>query len=141
VITSTLSGLIEDIVVSIVILLIASLRYDGGTVFQGAISRRSEIVFVVGLRLISETLLDLDQSRYSVESFFSQKERSSASLLNSGMTLRSFLICFFIGAIPSGIKKGEKMSDCDWKGAFPLQIVVTVNGVSTTVVISEKDAS
>jgi hypothetical protein len=26
-------------------------------------------------------------------------------------------------------------------GAFPLQIVVTVNGVSTTVVISEKDAS
>jgi len=41
----------------------------------------------------------------------------------------------------SGIKKGEKMSDCDWKGALPLQIVVTVNGVSTTVVISEKDAS
>jgi hypothetical protein len=41
VITSTLSGLIEDIVISIVILLVASLRYDGGTVFQGAISYRS----------------------------------------------------------------------------------------------------
>jgi len=42
--TSTLLGLIEDIVISIVVFLVVSLRNTAGTVFQGANSAAHQIM-------------------------------------------------------------------------------------------------
>ena len=54
--------------------------------------RRREIVLVDGFRFGSATWLAFVQSTYSQESFFSQKLRSSASVLNVGVALRGLLI-------------------------------------------------
>jgi len=46
--TSTRLGLIEDIVISIVVFLVVSLRNTDGTVFQGTNSDKSRLNFVRG---------------------------------------------------------------------------------------------
>src|SRR5207249_91802 len=53
---------------------------------------RREIDWVDGFRFGKRAGLAPDQSTYGVESRFSQKRRSSASVLNLGMALRFFFI-------------------------------------------------
>src|ERR1700681_194287 len=53
---------------------------------------RNDIVWVDGFRFGSTATCAFFQSRYSVESFFSQNARSAASLGNFGTVLRRLLI-------------------------------------------------
>jgi hypothetical protein len=78
-----------------------------------ATGRRSEIVRNVGLSSISFFRFPLDQSTYFVESAVSQNFRSSASLLNLGISFMDAIdLCFIPVHVPDRNNADQITTNC-----------------------------
>ena len=81
--------------------------------------RRSEIVLVEGFKFGIATRVAFAQSTYSLESFFYQKPRSSASVLNFGVALLGLLINFPLFTVHiSGRDHADERIPCSQRESY-----------------------